>query len=98
MSNKPKPGFYIVAFLIVAGLIGYSWGGVERWEKDQCVPKPGGLWHLFSLYGIGEGEGNRLGLPYPHLRPELVSGSPAAGSGPPGLQERADPTALKKAG
>lgn len=35
----------------VAGLIGYSWVGVERWEKDICRPKPGVLWHLFSLYG-----------------------------------------------
>jgi transcriptional regulator with XRE-family HTH domain len=35
----------------VASMIGYSWVGVERWEKDVCVPKPGVLWHLFSLYG-----------------------------------------------
>jgi hypothetical protein len=35
----------------VAGLIGYSWVGVERWEKDVCRPKPGVLWHLFTLYG-----------------------------------------------
>ncbi len=35
----------------VAGLIGYSWVGVERWEKDICRPKPGVLWHLFTLYG-----------------------------------------------
>lgn len=36
----------------VAALIGYSWVGVERWEKDVCLPKPGVLWHLLSLYGI----------------------------------------------
>jgi transcriptional regulator with XRE-family HTH domain len=35
----------------VAGMIGYSWVGVERWEKDICRPKPGVLWHLFTLYG-----------------------------------------------
>jgi transcriptional regulator with XRE-family HTH domain len=36
----------------VAALIGYSWVGVERWEKNLCRPKPGVLWHLFSLYGV----------------------------------------------
>jgi len=35
----------------VAGMIGYSWVGVERWEKDVCLPKPGVLWHLASIYG-----------------------------------------------
>jgi transcriptional regulator with XRE-family HTH domain len=35
----------------IAGLIGYSWVGVERWEKDLCLPKPGVLWHLLRLYG-----------------------------------------------
>jgi transcriptional regulator with XRE-family HTH domain len=39
----------------VAALIGYSWVGVERWERDVCLPKPGVLWHLLSLYGVGEG-------------------------------------------
>jgi transcriptional regulator with XRE-family HTH domain len=39
----------------VARLIGYSWVGVERWEKNICRPKPGVLWHLYSLYGIQEG-------------------------------------------
>ena len=34
----------------VASMIGYSWAGVERWEKDQCRPKPGVLWHLMSIY------------------------------------------------
>lgn len=37
----------------VAGMIGYSWVGVERWEKDLCLPKPGVLWHLANLYGAG---------------------------------------------
>jgi transcriptional regulator with XRE-family HTH domain len=36
----------------VAAMIGYSWVGVERWEKNLCRPKPGVLWHLFSLYGL----------------------------------------------
>lgn len=36
----------------VADRIGYSWVGVERWEKDVCLPKPGVLWHLLSLYGV----------------------------------------------
>jgi len=34
----------------VASMIGYSWAGVERWEKDMCRPKPGVLWHLMSIY------------------------------------------------
>jgi transcriptional regulator with XRE-family HTH domain len=34
----------------VASMIGYSWAGVERWEKDLCRPKPGVLWHLMSIY------------------------------------------------
>lgn len=38
----------------VAELIGYSWVGVERWEKDICLPKPGVLWHLLSLYGVDQ--------------------------------------------
>lgn len=37
----------------VAEMIGYSWVGVERWEKDKCLPKPGVLWHLASLYEAG---------------------------------------------
>jgi transcriptional regulator with XRE-family HTH domain len=36
----------------VAAYIGYSWVGVERWERDVCLPKPGVLWHLLSLYGV----------------------------------------------
>jgi transcriptional regulator with XRE-family HTH domain len=34
-----------------AELIGYSWVGVQRWEKDICLPKPGVLWHLMEVYG-----------------------------------------------
>ncbi len=36
----------------VARIIGYTWVGIERWEKNICRPKPGVLWHLFSVYGI----------------------------------------------
>lgn len=35
-----------------ANMIGYTWVGVERWEKNVCRPKPGVLWHLCSVYGI----------------------------------------------
>ena len=38
----------------VADRIGYSWVGVERWEKNICLPKPGVLWHLRTLYGVDE--------------------------------------------
>jgi len=38
----------------VATLIGYSWVAVERWEKGVCLPKPGVLWHLRHVYGVGE--------------------------------------------
>ena len=38
----------------VAAMIGYTWVGVERWEKNVCLPKPGVLWHLCSLYHVGE--------------------------------------------
>jgi transcriptional regulator with XRE-family HTH domain len=38
----------------VASMIGYTWVGVERWEKNQCLPKPGVLWHLCNLYCISE--------------------------------------------
>jgi len=44
----------------VAGLIGYSWVGVERWEKNVCLPKPGVLWHLCSLYGITGNQAKNL--------------------------------------
>ena len=36
----------------VAEMIGYTWVGVERWEKNVCRPKPGVLWHLCSVYEI----------------------------------------------
>ena len=38
----------------VADKIGYSWVGVERWEKNVCLPKPGVLFHLRALYGVDE--------------------------------------------
>lgn len=38
----------------VAEKIGYSWVGVERWEKNICLPTPGVLWHLRALYGVDE--------------------------------------------
>lgn len=38
----------------IAGLIGYTWVAVQRWEKDVCLPKPGVLLHLRSLYGAQE--------------------------------------------
>ncbi len=38
----------------VADRIGYSWVGVERWEKNICLPKPGVLFHLRTLYGVDE--------------------------------------------
>ena len=47
----------------VASMIGYSWVGVERWEKDICLPKPGVLWHLFTLYGVHDGH---VGAISPH--------------------------------
>ena len=37
-----------------AELIGYTWIAVERWERNKCLPKPGVLWHLRSVYGVGE--------------------------------------------
>jgi len=52
----------------VAQMIGYSWVGVERWEKDLCLPKPGVLWHLLSLYGHS---------PDAHLSPIPVRGHAA---------------------
>ena len=38
----------------VADRIGYSWVGVERWEKNVCLPKHGVLWHLRALYEVDE--------------------------------------------
>lgn len=58
----------------VASMIGYSWAGVERWERDQCRPKPGVLFHLMSIYNS---TGAMLEEPSP-LRPvESRSPSPA---------------------
>ncbi|MGB2959449.1 MAG: helix-turn-helix transcriptional regulator [Bacteroidota bacterium] len=47
----------------VASLIGYSWVGVQRWERDQCLPKPGVLWHLLNLYGVAGQKGTELASP-----------------------------------
>ena len=47
----------------VANLIGYSWVGVQRWERDQCLPKPGVLWHLLNLYGVAGQNGGDLAFP-----------------------------------
>jgi transcriptional regulator with XRE-family HTH domain len=58
----------------VASMIGYSWAGVERWEKDQCRPKPGVLFHLMSIYNSSS---TMLEVP-PPVRPlEAVTPSPA---------------------
>ena len=38
----------------IAVLIGYTWVAVQRWEKDVCLPKPGVLLHLRSVYGAQE--------------------------------------------
>jgi plasmid maintenance system antidote protein VapI len=43
----------------VASMIGYSWVGVERWERNICRPKPGVLWHLLNVYGAAHAGGNR---------------------------------------
>jgi len=71
----------------VAEMIGYTWVGVERWEKNVCRPKPGVLWHLCSVYGIPivslNGSAATLS-PSPGMRPgiraelaaSLVTGSP----------------------
>ena len=48
-----------------ARLIGYSWVGVERWERDLCLPKPGVLWHLLSLYGLAGERAEDFALAYP---------------------------------
>ncbi len=37
-----------------AAKIGYTWVAIERWEKNICRPKPGVLWHLRQVYGVGE--------------------------------------------
>ena len=55
----------------VASMIGYSWVGVERWEKDICLPKPGVLWHLLTLYGVRE----EMLSPFPVEIPQLKRAS-----------------------
>jgi transcriptional regulator with XRE-family HTH domain len=65
----------------VAGMIGYTWVGVERWEKNICRPKPGVLWHLCSVYEIpigavespsGSGGSSSGRVPHPGIRTELA--------------------------
>jgi transcriptional regulator with XRE-family HTH domain len=78
----------------VAGLIGYSWVGVERWEKNICRPKPGVLWHLFALYGIQEGaEPDPLPIRTPSSRRIGTDGLGFTSSGErsihPGTRQRA---------
>jgi transcriptional regulator with XRE-family HTH domain len=36
----------------VAHVIGYTWVGVERWEKNICRPKQSALRRLLTLYGV----------------------------------------------
>ena len=43
----------------IAPVIGYTWVAVQRWETDQCLPKPGVLLHLRAIYGAEQ----RLELP-----------------------------------
>jgi transcriptional regulator with XRE-family HTH domain len=78
----------------VAGLIGYSWVGVERWEKNICRPKPGVLWHLYALYGIQEGaEPDPLPIRTPPYRRTGSDGPGFTSSGArsihPGMRPRA---------
>lgn len=49
-----------------AEAIGYTWVGVERWEKNICIPKPGALTRLLDLYG-GQGTSSRRTRPLPVL-------------------------------
>jgi DNA-binding transcriptional regulator YiaG len=49
-----------------AAMIGYSWVGVERWERNVCLPKPGVLWHLLSIYGDSHPDLMRLQVINPH--------------------------------
>ncbi len=66
----------------VAEMIGYTWVGVERWEKNVCMPKPGVLWHLCSVYGIPvlAGAAGQVTPPHPGIRTELAA-SLATGGG-----------------
>jgi len=80
----------------VAGLIGYSWVGVERWEKNICRPKPGVLWHLYALYGIQEGaEGDPLPIRTPPYR---RTGTDGLGFTPSGERSIHPGTRLRAAG
>jgi transcriptional regulator with XRE-family HTH domain len=67
----------------VAEMIGYTWVGVERWEKNVCMPKPGVLWHLCSVYGIPvlAGEGAQVAAQHPGIRTELAASLATAGGG-----------------
>lgn len=70
----------------VAHMIGYSWVGVERWERDVCLPKPGVLWHLFSLYGVtGNPVLDEVGISG-HRRPESLTVIPGERIRAAGLQ------------
>jgi DNA-binding XRE family transcriptional regulator len=42
-----------------AGAIGYTWVGIERWEKNLCMPKPMALSRLLELYGGREPRSHR---------------------------------------
>ncbi len=60
----------------VAGMIGYTWVGVERWEKNVCRPKPGVLWHLCSVYEIPIAAfetASRTQPAWPGIRTELAA-------------------------
>lgn len=76
----------------VGSMIGYTWVGVERWEKNVCRPKPGVLWHLCSVYGIpivslaGSGDAVTLSpaaTAHPGIRAELAAS--LASDNPDGL-------------
>jgi transcriptional regulator with XRE-family HTH domain len=58
----------------VAALIGYSWVGVERWERDVCLPKPGVLWHLLSLYGVDQSSFETVQVSHSSSTPRGSSG------------------------
>ncbi len=46
----------------VGQALGYTWIGVERWEKNLCTPKPGVLDRLMDLYGVRSGPSHRMHL------------------------------------
>ena len=49
----------------VAEALGYTWVGVERWEKNLCLPKPGVLMQLMDLYGDPEARSRQAARPLP---------------------------------